>query len=146
MFSLRHVGVTVTDMDSALRLYQQYFKFEVVWDQIEEGPFIDGLSAIPNIKVRTVKMKDKSSPVMLELLQYISHPKNNEENKKNAITNIGCSHFAITVKDLEKTFTDLSSMGLIFNKKPCISPDGNAKVAFCRDFDGTLLELVEQIS
>ena len=146
MFSLRHIGVTVTDMEMSLKLYRDYFNFEVVWDQIEEGPFIDGLSGIKDIKVRTVKMKDKTSPVMVELLQYLSHPNGNEDNKREMITKVGCSHFAITVSDLQKAYTDLCAMGFKFNDKPALSPDGNAKVAFFRDNDGTLLELVEQMS
>ena len=34
-FRLRHVGITVTDMEKSLKLYRDYFGFEVVWDEIE---------------------------------------------------------------------------------------------------------------
>ena len=145
MFKLRHVGITVTDMKKSLELYKDYFGFEVVWDEIEEGKFIDGLSDIKNIKVRTVKLKD-STGGMIELLQYHSHPEKNDENVINKITKIGCSHFAITVEDLDKVYKELVDMGLKFNCIPQTSPDGNAKVCFCRDFDGTLIELVEYLN
>tara|TARA_R110000782_G_scaffold243346_1_gene329880 strand:- start:73 stop:504 length:432 start_codon:yes stop_codon:yes gene_type:complete len=143
MFSLRHVGITVQDMKKSLELYRDYFKFQVVWDEIEEGKFIDGLSGIDDIVVRTVKLKDLNGG-MVELLEYESHPQSLENLRP--IVNIGVSHFAMTVQDLDKTYEDLLKLGLSFNEKPAISPDGGAKVCFGRDFDGTLIELVEVLN
>ena len=143
MIKLRHIGITVKNAEESLKLYRDYFGFNIVWDQIEEGDFIDGLSGISNIKVRTVKLKSKGDG-MIELLQYLSHPETNS-NKDN-ITRIGCSHFALTVDDLDQTYRDLTNLGLEFNHPPEISPDKNAKVCFCRDFDGVLIELVQQIN
>ena len=143
MFSLRHVGITVQDMEKSLKLYRDYFGFQVVWDMIEQGKFIDGLSGIDNIVVRTVKLKDFVGG-MIELLEYESHPQPLETLRP--IVDTGVSHFAMTVDNLDETYRDLLDMELIFNAKPAISPDGNAKVCFCRDFDGTLIELVEVLS
>ena len=143
MFSFRHVGITVQDMEKSLKLYRDYFRFQVVWDEIEKGKFIDGLSGIDNIVVRTVKLKDFVGG-MIELLEYESHPKSLESLRP--IVNIGVSHFAMTVDNLDETYKDLLDMELIFNAKPAISPDGGAKVCFCRDFDGTLIELVEVLN
>tara|TARA_B100001996_G_scaffold355557_1_gene318229 strand:+ start:38 stop:469 length:432 start_codon:yes stop_codon:yes gene_type:complete len=143
MFSLRHIGITVQDMEKSLELYRDYFRFQVVWDEIEQGKFIDGLSGIDDIVVRTVKLKDFVGG-MVELLEYKSHPQPLETLRP--IVDIGVSHFAMTVQNLDTTYDDLIEMGLIFNAKPAISPDGNAKVCFCRDFDGTLIELVEVLN
>mgnify|MGYP006132014877 FL=1 len=57
MTKLRHIGITTTNAEKSLELYRDYFGFVVVWDKIEEGAFIDGLSGIANIKVRTIKLK-----------------------------------------------------------------------------------------
>ena len=51
----------------------------------------------------------------------------------------------MTVDNLNEVYRDLLDMELIFNAKPAISPDGGAKVCFCRDYDGTLIELVEVV-
>ena len=144
MINLRHIGITVTDMDRSLELYQKHFGLEVVWDQIETGPFIDNLSDTQNIKVRTVKMKDKLGG-MLELLQYHSHPEENVENLQSKITKIGCSHVAVTVNYVDNVYKELSALGLKFNCTPQLSPNGGAKVCFCRDYDGTLIEIVEEV-
>ena len=143
MIKIRHVGITVTDAERSLTLYRDYFGLQVVWDEIETGDFIDGLSGVTDITVRTIKLKGDEG--MIELLQYKSHPMENTKNINNNIFEIGCSHFALTVNNLDKIYTDLIELGLKFNKKPQTSPDGKAKVCFCRDYDGTLIELVEQL-
>mgnify|MGYP003675679172 CR=1 FL=1 len=141
MISLRHVGLAVTDMDNALELYRDIFKLEVVWDQIESGKFIDRLSNIPDVKVRTVKLKDAKGG-MIELLQYLSHP---DKINHDPINRIGCSHIAITVDDIVGMQLQLLAHGLKFHWSPQVSDDGNAKVAFCRDENGVLIEVVEQL-
>tara|TARA_R110000851_G_scaffold13015_10_gene44751 strand:+ start:63 stop:491 length:429 start_codon:yes stop_codon:yes gene_type:complete len=141
MISLRHVGLSVTNMDNSLKLYRDIFNLKIVWDQIETGKFIDRLSNIQNVKVRTVKLKDNNGG-MIELLQYISHP---QTINHDSINRIGCSHIAITVNNIDLMYEQLVSYGLEFHYKPQISDDGNAKVAFCRDTEGILIEIVEQI-
>jgi glyoxylase I family protein len=142
--TVRHIGITVTDMEKSMKLYKEYFGLKCVWDQIEKGKFIDGLSGLDDVVVRTVKLKDVNGG-MIELLNYKSHPEKNDINFEEKIIKIGCSHFAVTVSNLDKTYKELLTMGLKFNAKPSISEDGNAKVCFCRDFDGTLIELVEEL-
>ena len=46
---------------------------------------------------------------------------------------------------LEDTYKKLGSAGVLFTSPPQISPNGFAKVAFCADPDGTLIELVEEL-
>ena len=142
--TVRHTGITTTDMDRALRLYRDIFGLKVMIDTIEEGDFVENLVSIENVKVRVVKLKD-SNGGMIELLQYYSHPKSAEKNFINEITNIGCSHVAFTVKDIDEIYSRLKGEGINFNHPPQLSPDGMAKVTFCRDFDGTLLELVKEV-
>ena len=56
---------------------------------------------------------------------------------------IGASHVAFTVQDIEKLYQDLSKKNIKFNAPPQKSPDGLVKVTFCKDPDGTPIELVE---
>ena len=143
MTRLRHVGITVTDANRSLKLYKDYFGFKVFWDEIEQGGFIDSLSGLNNIKVRTIKLRNESG--VIELLQYLSHPKKNVDNFLDNITKVGCSHLALTVPSVDETYGNLKKLGLQFNDVPKTSPCGKAKVCFCRDFDGTLIELVEEL-
>ena len=142
MASLRHVGIVVTDMDKSLKLYRDIFNLEVIWDRIESGQFIDNLLQMFNTKVHTVKLRDHNGSV-IELLQYLSHPR--DINYNDDVARIGCSHIAITVDNIDSMYKLLIDEGLKFHYKPQLSADGNAKVAFCRDAEGVLIEVVEQV-
>jgi len=145
MIKLRHVGLTTQNMSRSLELYRDTFGLEVVWDEVEESPFIDRLSGMSDVRVHTVKLKDEQG-AMIELLQYLSHPdKAAATNQTNLINKIGCSHIAITVENIEEMYSRLVEFGLTFINKPERHPEVSvpATVAFCRDFDGTLIEIVE---
>jgi catechol 2,3-dioxygenase-like lactoylglutathione lyase family enzyme len=138
---LRHVGITVTSIEESLKFYGDLLGFEVVRIMDESGEHIDNFSALSGVNVRTVKMKDKLNG-MVELLQYHSHPKGPEDRD---ITHIGCSHFALTVDNLDFTLDKMRKNGYIINSESQYSPDGKVKLTFCKDPDGTLIELVEEL-
>jgi len=139
--SFRHTGIVVKDMERSLEFYRDLLGFSIIKDQIEAGKYIDIFLGLEGVEVRTVKMTlDKGS--MLELLYFFSHPSQNSPQK---IYDLGCSHIALTVDNLDKTYDLLKNSGVHFNNPPQISPDGFAKVAFCRDPDGSYLELVEEL-
>ena len=96
-----------------------------------------------NVKVRTVKLSLKSQD-MIELL-YFGDP-HRKGGTAIGINNIGCTHVALTVENLQDTYEVLTQSGVRFNNPPALSQDGKAKVAFCQDPDGTFIELVEEVS
>jgi len=144
MSSLRHVGITVSNLNESIRFYQDMLGFEIKTVMLEEGACIDNFSCLKNVLVLTVKMSGKNNSGMIELLNYISHPSFRHENNY-PITDVGCSHFAITVQNLDSLYKNLVANDIVFNHPVQTSPDGNVKIAFCRDPDGTLIELVEEL-
>ena len=56
---------------------------------------------------------------------------------------IGIAHIAFTVDDVNAAYDRLKNEGVSFISAPKVSPDGYAKVAFCRAPEGTFVELVE---
>jgi len=143
MVSVRHVGIVVKNVEKCLKFYQELLELEVVADMLEHGDYIDNFSNLENVKVRTVKMKDHNGG-MVELLCYHSHPPTLEPLSL-PINVYGCSHVAFTVDDLEMEYNRLQKAGIKFNSPPQFSPDGKAKVTFCRDPEGCLIELVEEL-
>ena len=137
----RHVGIVVKDVDRSINFYTKILGFEIKKDQTEEGKYIDTFLGLKNTKVRTVKMTLQDGN-MLELLQFKSHP---EDNEAAFITKVGCSHVALTVSDADSLYETLKSEGIETINKPTLSPDGLAKVFFCKDPDGTWFEMVEEM-
>lgn len=142
MKAFRHMGIVVSDLDQGLRFYRDLLGLEIVKQMNEEGPFISRISNLTNVKVTTVKMKCKDGN-MIELLHYKSHP--GTRGSSDPICRIGASHAAFTVDSIDKEYARLKSAGVSFESEPQVSPDGFAKVAFCRDYDNCLIELVEQL-
>ena len=73
---VRHTGIVVKDIDSALDFWVNVLEFDVVSNQIETGKFIDNLLGLDSVTVQTIKLiaKDKT---MIELLHFKSHPCDN---------------------------------------------------------------------
>lgn len=136
---IRHTGIVVVDLEASLHFYRDLLGFRVAKQMEESGDYIDNISSLRNIKVTTVKMASPSGQ-MIELLKYHSHP---AEQKIHKICEIGISHIAFTVDDLNFEYKRLKDKGIQFNSPPQSSPDGYAKVTFCRAPEGTLIELVE---
>jgi len=143
MKNVRHFGIVVTDMEKSLKFYRDLLGLKVKVDAQEEGLFIDAIIGLKNTKVRTVKMFADNGDTLVELLCYVSHKRECREN--NEIFNIGASHPAFTVENLEEEYNRLKDKGIKFISLPKISPNGKAKVAFCYDPDGVPVELVEEI-
>lgn len=141
---LRHVGITVTNIEKSINFYKSFFGFSTVKDMDEEGEHIDKFSGLKDINVRTVKMVDGYDG-LIELLHYRSHPKTKDENLSRDITDIGCSHFALTVEGLPKLYEQMKQQGVTVLCEPQRSPDGQVLLTFCKDPDGTLIELVEEL-
>jgi len=137
---IRHIGIVVSNLDKSLHFYRDLLGLKIVKEMEEAGDYIDNISSLKDVSVTTVKMAAEDGH-LIELLYYKSHPKS--PNKNRAIYEIGCSHVAFTVIDLDVEYQRLKKNGIIFHASPQYSPDGYAKVTFCKDPDGTLIELVE---
>ena len=138
---VRHMGITVSNMEEALEFYQDFFGFAVVRDMHEEGEHIDNFSALKDVRVHTVKLRD-SEGQMIELLHYDSHPR---FLHKKDIADLGCSHFAVTVGNLDEILANLAQNGYKPHCDPQLSPDGKVKLTFLPGPDNGLIEMVEEL-
>lgn len=143
--NIRHVGIVVSDLEKSLHFYRDVLGLKIVKMMDESGDYIDNMSALKNVKVTTVKMAagdgDLEAGNLIELLHYQSHPRKRDNSAE--ICAIGISHVAFTVDDLEYEYERLKNHNVFFNAPPQLSPDGYAKVTFCKDPDGNFIELVQ---
>ena len=139
---VRHMGIVVSDMEKSLKFYRDLLGLKVKSLVDEEGKFLDNMLAHENVKNKVAKLYAKNGNALVELIDSKSYG-----NKKDRdFFTIGASHFALTVDDLDETYDYLIKNGVKFTAPPQQSPDGFAKVTFCEDPDGTLIELVEVIN
>ena len=144
MALIRHIGVTITDVERSLKFYIDSLGFKIHKIADESGECIDNFSNLKDIDVKTIKMVDPNNNI-LELLHYRSHPEKPHNNRARRLSEIGCSHFALTVEDLDGLYERLTKQGIKFNYPVQVSPDNKVKLAFCQDPDGTYIELVEEL-
>lgn len=120
--TIRHIGFYVNELYLSINFFID-LGFKICYLANEE--WNDDLG-----KLLIVKMKDDSGSVV----EFI-------KSSNNCVpTN---SHLALTVENLENISKKFEIKGIEFIIKPKLSPDGFAKVAFCKDPNGIIIEFVE---
>ena len=137
---IRHIGLVVANLQLALDFWCGLFGFTVVKQVEEYGPHLDAMLGLNDVRLTTAKLAAPDGNV-IELLHYHTHPGNTSWQGQPYST--GFTHIAMTVKDLDLAFSILSVAGVTFNAPPQFTPDGYAKVTYCKGPEGVLLELVE---
>lgn len=139
---VRHFGIVVKNLKKSLEFYQDILGFEIIKQNNEVGKHLDKMLGLNNVKVKTTKIGIKNGTTLIELLEYSSP---NSELIKKKINDLGVSHFALTVKNLDKLIPILKNKGIRINSDTVMSPDRKVKVVFCFDPDETPIELVEEL-
>ena len=142
--NIRHTGIVVQDLDKCLTFFVDLLGFKIAKKMNDRGNHLDSMLDLKSVDLITVKIKAPDGN-MLELLKFNSHRISGEVSWAGSIYSIGLTHLAFTVDNLDKVYSTLSAKGIIFNSPPQISPDGYAKVTFCRGPENLFLELVEVI-
>ena len=140
LIDVRHVGIVVNNIENSLKFYRDIFGLQIQRLMNESGTYIDNILGFENVKVKTVKMSAPNGPTLIELLEF-DVPKGS--NLPRHVNDLGASHVAFTVSNIDEMYKKLKQSGIKFNAPPQLTPDGYAKVTFCFDPDGTPVELVQ---
>ncbi|MBI2065434.1 MAG: aminotransferase class III-fold pyridoxal phosphate-dependent enzyme [Candidatus Yanofskybacteria bacterium] len=143
--NFRHVGLVVRNIKKSLDFYQNFLGLTIARQDTETGDFISHLAGIDNVTIEWIKLNIPGGG-LLELIQHHSHPdpRTNQKPDLSLTNQLGCSHPAFTVSDLQALHDHLTRNGYQCLSEPLHSPDGKVKVLFAYDPDGILLELVEE--
>jgi len=135
MVKLRHCGILVHNLELSVKLYTNIFGFEEINRGVVEGKFAEELFNLSPFSVTYVKLKAKGSNVRLELWKIKDFL---------PVDNSGLSHIALTVDNLDEIYKQLMERKLKFFSPPIKAKDSRVRLCFCRDYDGNILELVEE--
>jgi len=138
--AVRHTGIVVRDLEKSVEFYCA-LGFVADNRAIEEGDFIDTVVGFQNTKLEWVKLKAPDG-YLLELLQYHSHPEQNEITKQRS-NQLGCSHLAFSVDDIDTICEKIKEIGGSVINLPALTSDKKVKVVYCHDNEGNLMEVVE---
>lgn len=139
--NIRHIGIAVSDMEASLTFYTRFFGLRLGNSSMESGVKLDQILGIPNVRLRIQKLLTDTGDSRLELVEFLE-PKHVKDVALD-LTDVGITHFAITVYDIELIYKEMLKAGVPFIAHPQIEATGFAKIMFCRDPDGNLIELIE---
>lgn len=134
--NMDHVGIVVSDLDSAIKFWVDILDFKVVERFDRSGKDIDRLQGIPSVDFHVVKMLDSSGAVV-ELLHYRG---TSGAAEKQRLCDCGIRHLAFSVDDVRAYYDLLVQNGCEVISEPV--EDQPFLIFFVRDPDGNLIEFM----
>jgi catechol 2,3-dioxygenase-like lactoylglutathione lyase family enzyme len=144
MRAIHHVGITVRDLDASIRFYHDVLGLPIV---TEPSPWFDSPGLGPAVGVPGAALRQvclQLGETIFELLEYRSPP--GERTAPLPSNEIGASHAAFLVDDIEATMADLEAKGITFFSPVNVVDEGvlaGWRWVYFADPDGYPLELVE---
>ena len=127
-FKLLHTMIRVKDLDKSIAFYCEYFKMKLIRRKDYPGG---------EFTLAFVGYGDEQNNTVIEL----THNWGREENYG---LGDGFGHLAIGVPDIYKTCEDLAQAGLEIPRPPGPMKHGGSVIAFVKDPDGYMIELIEK--
>jgi catechol 2,3-dioxygenase-like lactoylglutathione lyase family enzyme len=145
MKGLHHVGITVEDLDASIRFYHDVLGLEF---SNEPSPWFEGDDLGAAVGVPGAAALRQVSLLLgdttLELLEYRAPP--SETTSPLTSNNLGASHVAFLVDDIEAKKAELEAKGIEFYSAVNVVDEGvlaGWRWVYFNDPDGYPLELVE---
>lgn len=141
--SFYHTGFVVKDLEESVKFYTGVLGMRLAARTERQGDFVNQVLAFPNAHIKGAFV-DQGEGHQLELIQYITPESGPGGIARN---DLGASHLAFYVEDIEQFYANTSGRGLRFNNPPAALSDdhGNLqrKALYAQDPDGNWLEFVE---
>ena len=140
--SVSHTGVTVGDLERALRFWTGVLGFEFVASDEVGGAFLTGITGVPGAHVRAALVTKGGSTV--ELLQYTAP--DDRKTVRPRPSDVGSVHIALEVDDVEAVAEACAGHGWVMPGRIETLAGGpleGAKFVYLFNDDGTALELVQ---
>ena len=141
--SFFHTGFVVKNLDKSVDFYARVLGLRVVGRMERKGDFANQLLAFPDAHIHGAFL-NKGEGHQLELIQYVNPPSGPGRIDRN---DLGASHLAFFVDDIDRFYNDTKERGLQFNNPPAALHDEYGKLArkalYAQDPDGNWLEFVE---
>jgi catechol 2,3-dioxygenase-like lactoylglutathione lyase family enzyme len=138
---VQHIGIPVSNMERSLQWYQETLGLEFVFLAEGSGEGTSKAVGVENAHLKFAFLK--AGDAIFELLEYVT-PRGEPYARRNC--DIGATHVAFQVEDIDEAYQRLTARGITFNTPPVHLTEGPlAGCAFCYfpDPDGIQLELFQ---
>ena len=141
--SFFHTGFVVRDIEQSVQFYSEVLGMRIAGRTERQGEFVEQVLAFPGAHIKG-GFVDMGEGHQLELIQYLSPQSGPGGTNRN---DLGASHLAFFVEDLDQFYAETSQKGLTYNNPPASMYDENGnlsrKACYATDPDGNWLEFVE---
>ncbi|HEU0022669.1 MAG TPA: VOC family protein [Dehalococcoidia bacterium] len=138
-----HTGFVVKDLDQTIDFYTRVLGLRVAGRMERSGDFACQLLAFDHAHIKGAFL-DLGDGHQLELIQYLTPPSGPGGINRN---DLGASHLAFFVENIEQFHAEKSREGLRFNSGPAALYNDAGKLLrqalYAQDPDGNWLEFVE---
>jgi catechol 2,3-dioxygenase-like lactoylglutathione lyase family enzyme len=138
---MHHVGIPVRDLSRSLAFYQDVFGLEAQFISEGSGPELSRAVGVPDARLTFAFIALGNT--VLELLEYQA-PEGRDYDRMNC--DVGATHVAFEVPDIDEAYERLQKKGLTFNAPPVRIEEGplaGCSFAYFKDPDGVQLEIFE---
>ncbi|MEG1876545.1 MAG: VOC family protein [Lachnospiraceae bacterium] len=142
MIAIRHTGIYVSDLELMKEFYSAVLGMKEKIHEIESSDYIATILGLNNAKIELYKL-EADNGTMIELLKVCDMESKIKD--ETSVWEQGSYHIAVSVLNIDHEYSRLKKMGIKFISKPLVSPNGYAKVCFCKDPEGNFIELVETL-
>jgi catechol 2,3-dioxygenase-like lactoylglutathione lyase family enzyme len=144
--AVESVGITVADLDRAVRFYTEVLSFAEVGTTFSDDPALETLNDLPAPSLRVARLR--LGEELLELTQY-ARPFGRPMPRDARSNDRWFQHVAIVVSDMDRAYQRLRAHGITsISSGPQQLPDSNPaaggiRAFYFRDPDGHPLELIQ---
>jgi len=140
---VHHTCITVRDLDRSIAFYRDLLGLELVLTEESERSSDDRSDnlGISNAKVKLAILR--TGEARIELIEYVTAQGRDFDRQNN---DVGATHIAFQVDDIEAAYHSLRDQGVRFTAPPTTIPAGPMKGwkwTYFFDPDGISLELIQ---
>ena len=140
---IAHVGVTVADLERAVRFYTEGLGLEIAVRQTSAAGYL-ALTGYPGVEIAAALLDASGDGVRIELQEY--HRVGDHGSREPGTAPVGSSHICLRVDDLEARLARAEAAGGRRVTDPVRIDSGindGATAVYVRDPDGYTIELFQ---
>jgi catechol 2,3-dioxygenase-like lactoylglutathione lyase family enzyme len=145
ILSADHTGITVSNLERALRFWRDVLGFELSHTAHQTGEMATEITGVTGAEIKLAVVKTPGGH-KIELLEYLA-PADRKRHPDLRPCDVGSVHVALIVDDLEAILSAINASDWKAAGTPQTlqsGPNAGKRVVYVRDPDGTTIEFMQR--